>query len=227
MKKKYTKNLIINGVGFRVIPYNYTEFINKYLNLENIEYTNLIDTINLKKQTHKEKFFLKNFKKSLNSTLKSNQANKKKININQNLYLNEIKKNQLLNPYYYLRNNFNYKHFFKSVQINDKKIQFFKSNQNVESFFNLNNIKFINKDQYLFLIFKLGFSHDIIFIINTTNKNINIECINKNKIKLTSSNLKQLSQIAAEIKRLKKVEPYKQKGIFYENEFIFKKENKK
>ena len=94
--KKYTKNLIINGVGFRVIPYNYTEFINKYLNLKNLEYTTLIDTINFKKQTHKEKNFLKNFKKSLNN----NQAN-------QNLYLNEIKKNQLLNSYYYLINNFN------------------------------------------------------------------------------------------------------------------------
>tara|TARA_Y100001970_G_C13752620_1_gene611748 strand:+ start:47 stop:580 length:534 start_codon:yes stop_codon:yes gene_type:complete len=71
---------------------------------------------------------------------------------------------------------------------------------------------------------QLGFSHDIDFDIP---KEVKIECPKQTIIKITSINKEILGAVAAKIRAYKKPEPFKGKGIKYENEFIFRKEGKK
>jgi len=71
---------------------------------------------------------------------------------------------------------------------------------------------------------QLGFSHDIDYIIP---KQVKIECPKQNIIKLSSYNKEVLGATAANIRSYRKPEPFKGKGIKYENEFIFRKEGKK
>ena len=71
---------------------------------------------------------------------------------------------------------------------------------------------------------QLGFSHDIDYIIP---KQVKIECPKQNIIKLSSYNKEVLGATAANIRYYRKPEPFKGKGIKYENEFIFRKEGKK
>ena len=76
------------------------------------------------------------------------------------------------------------------------------------------------------LIFKLGYSNDIIFNIP---ENIKIKILNKKILTLMIFGLdkQQVYQTAANIRNLKLPEPYKGKGIRYENEIIKQKEGKK
>ena len=71
---------------------------------------------------------------------------------------------------------------------------------------------------------QLGYSHDIDYEIP---KEIKIEVTKQNKIIITSINKELLGAVAAKIRSFKKPEPFKGKGIKYENEFIFRKEGKK
>ena len=71
---------------------------------------------------------------------------------------------------------------------------------------------------------QLGYSHDIDYEIP---KEVKIECPKQNIIKITSINKNILGAVAAKIRSYKKPEPFKGKGIKYENEFIFRKEGKK
>ncbi len=71
---------------------------------------------------------------------------------------------------------------------------------------------------------QLGYSHDIDFEIPN---DVKIECPKQNIIKLTSFNKEVLGAAAAEIRSFRKPEPFKGKGIKYENEYIFRKEGKK
>ena len=71
---------------------------------------------------------------------------------------------------------------------------------------------------------QLGYSHDINFDIPNE---IKIECPKQNIIKLSGSNKEILGAVAANIRSFRKPEPFKGKGIKYENEFIFRKEGKK
>ena len=71
---------------------------------------------------------------------------------------------------------------------------------------------------------QLGYSHDINFEIP---KEVKAECPKQTIIKLSSSNKEVLGAIAANIRSFRKPEPFKGKGIKYENEFIFRKEGKK
>ena len=71
---------------------------------------------------------------------------------------------------------------------------------------------------------QLGYSHDIDYEIP---KAITIECPKQNIIKLTSFNKELLGAVAAKIRSYRKPEPFKGKGIKYENEFIYRKEGKK
>lgn len=68
----------------------------------------------------------------------------------------------------------------------------------------------------------LGFSHDVIYKIpagiTTT--------IEQNTITISGVSRQQVGQIAAEIRALKKPEPYKGKGIKYEGERIIRKSGK-
>ena len=71
---------------------------------------------------------------------------------------------------------------------------------------------------------QLGYSHDINYKIPT---GVKIECPKQNIIKLQSFNKDLLGAVAAKIRSYKKPEPYKGKGIKYDNEYIFRKEGKK
>ena len=71
---------------------------------------------------------------------------------------------------------------------------------------------------------QLGFSHDINYDIPN---GVKIVCPKQNIIKLSSFNKELLGKTAAEIRSYRKPEPFKGKGIKYENEYIFRKEGKK
>lgn len=74
------------------------------------------------------------------------------------------------------------------------------------------------------LIFKLGYSHDIKKVIP---QGIEVAIFNNTNIILYGFNWEQLTQFASDIKALKKVEPYKGKGILFKNEQVLRKEGKK
>ena len=71
---------------------------------------------------------------------------------------------------------------------------------------------------------QLGYSHDINYDVP---KEVKIECPKQNIIKISSVNKEVLGAVAANIRSYRKPEPFKGKGIKYENEFIFRKEGKK
>jgi large subunit ribosomal protein L6 len=72
------------------------------------------------------------------------------------------------------------------------------------------------------LKFNLGFSHDVIFKLP---QGITAT-IEQNKITVTGIDKQQVGQVAAEIRALKKPEPYKGKGIKYADERILRKSGK-
>lgn len=76
------------------------------------------------------------------------------------------------------------------------------------------------------LILKLGFSHNINYVIP---ENITVKVLNNKILTITifGNDFQKVTQVAAEIRALKPVEPYKGKGIRYSNEIIKKKEGKK
>jgi large subunit ribosomal protein L6 len=68
----------------------------------------------------------------------------------------------------------------------------------------------------------LGFSHDVIFNLPTGIT----AAIEQNTITISGIDKQQVGQVAAEIRALKKPEPYKGKGIKYEGERIIRKSGK-
>ena len=80
----------------------------------------------------------------------------------------------------------------------------------------------VNKDGDL-LILTLGYSHDIVYPIP---QEVDIKCT-KNIIEVAGCDKQLVGQVCADIRSLRKPEPYKGKGIKYENEIIVRKEGKK
>lgn len=74
------------------------------------------------------------------------------------------------------------------------------------------------------LLFKLGYSHAIYFKIP---KNLQIFCLKLTKLFVYGSLYQNITQTTALIRSYKQPEPYKGKGILYENEIIKLKEGKK
>lgn len=74
------------------------------------------------------------------------------------------------------------------------------------------------------LVMQLGFSHEIKFPIP---EGIKIECPDQTHISVSGADKQQVGQTAAEIRKFRPPEPYKGKGIKYEDEYIFRKEGKK
>ena len=70
--------------------------------------------------------------------------------------------------------------------------------------------------------FALGFSHDVIFKVPEDVK----VSVDKNKITVSGISKQRVGQVAAEIRSLKKPEPYKGKGIKYIDEQIVRKAGK-
>ena len=71
---------------------------------------------------------------------------------------------------------------------------------------------------------QIGFSHDVNFKIP---KEIKITVEKQNTIKINGVDKELVSKIAADIKNLKPVEPYKAKGIKERVQFVLRKEGKK
>jgi large subunit ribosomal protein L6 len=70
----------------------------------------------------------------------------------------------------------------------------------------------------------LGFSHDVNYKVP---EGITIKTEKPTMINITGANKQLVGQVAAEIRRMKKPEPYKGKGIKYSGEKIRRKEGKK
>jgi large subunit ribosomal protein L6 len=71
---------------------------------------------------------------------------------------------------------------------------------------------------------QLGYSHDVDFAIP---EGITILTPDQTTIQISGIDKQQVGQVAAEIRRWRKPEPYKGKGIKYAGEYIFRKEGKK
>ncbi len=74
------------------------------------------------------------------------------------------------------------------------------------------------------LVMQLGFSHDVRYPIPD---GIKITCSDQNHIAVQGADKQLVGQTAAEIRHFKLVEPYKGKGIKYDDEVIRRKEGKK
>jgi large subunit ribosomal protein L6 len=72
------------------------------------------------------------------------------------------------------------------------------------------------------LKFNLGFSHDVIYKVPEGIKAVT----EQNTITVSGIDKQQVGQVAAEIRKLKKPEPYKGKGIKYADERIIRKAGK-
>jgi len=75
-----------------------------------------------------------------------------------------------------------------------------------------------------FLKLDLGFSHDINYL---PPKGITISTVKQTEITISGIDLQLVGQVAADIRKWRKPEPYKGKGIRYKNEYILLKEGKK
>jgi len=71
---------------------------------------------------------------------------------------------------------------------------------------------------------QLGFSHDVDFPVP---EGIEVKTPDNTTVEITGIDKQKVGQVAAEIRRWRKPEPYKGKGIKYRGEYIFRKEGKK
>jgi large subunit ribosomal protein L6 len=71
---------------------------------------------------------------------------------------------------------------------------------------------------------QLGYSHDVNFPVP---EGIEVKTPDQNTVEITGIDRQKVGQVAAEIRRWRKPEPYKGKGIKYRGEYIFRKEGKK
>ena len=71
---------------------------------------------------------------------------------------------------------------------------------------------------------QLGYSHDVDLPIP---EGLEVKTPDQTTVEVSGSDKQAVGQFAAEIRRWRKPEPYKGKGIKYRGEFIFRKEGKK
>ena len=71
---------------------------------------------------------------------------------------------------------------------------------------------------------QLGYSHDVNYPVP---EGIEVKTPDANTVEISGIDKQKVGQVAAEIRRWRKPEPYKGKGIKYAGEFIFRKEGKK
>jgi large subunit ribosomal protein L6 len=71
---------------------------------------------------------------------------------------------------------------------------------------------------------QLGYSHDVNFPVP---EGVDVKTPDANTIEISGIDKQKVGQVAAEIRRWRKPEPYKGKGIKYRGEYIFRKEGKK
>jgi large subunit ribosomal protein L6 len=71
---------------------------------------------------------------------------------------------------------------------------------------------------------QLGYSHDIKYAVPD---DIDVKCETPTAITITGADRQRVGQIAAELRSFRRPEPYKGKGIRYDDEVIRRKEGKK
>ena len=71
---------------------------------------------------------------------------------------------------------------------------------------------------------QLGYSHDVNFPVP---EGVDIKTPDANTVEISGIDKQKVGQVAAEIRRWRKPEPYKGKGIKYRGEYVFRKEGKK
>ena len=71
---------------------------------------------------------------------------------------------------------------------------------------------------------QLGYSHDVNIDVP---EGIEVKTPDATTVEISGADKQKVGQLAAEIRRWRKPEPYKGKGIKYDGEFIFRKEGKK
>ena len=71
---------------------------------------------------------------------------------------------------------------------------------------------------------QLGYSHDVNYAVP---EGIDIKTPDPNTVEISGIDRQMVGQVAAEIRRWRKPEPYKGKGIKYRGEYIYRKEGKK
>ena len=71
---------------------------------------------------------------------------------------------------------------------------------------------------------KLGYSHDVDIEIP---QDLEVKTPDATTVEISGIDRQKVGQLAAEIRRWRKPEPYKGKGIKYRGEYIFRKEGKK
>jgi large subunit ribosomal protein L6 len=71
---------------------------------------------------------------------------------------------------------------------------------------------------------QLGYSHDVNYELP---EGIDVKTPDQNTVEISGIDKQKVGQVAAEIRRWRKPEPYKGKGIKYRGEYIFRKEGKK
>lgn len=74
------------------------------------------------------------------------------------------------------------------------------------------------------LTLQLGFSHDIVYDIPS---GIEIKCEKPTSIVITGFDKQLVGSVGAHLRKYRKPEPYKGKGVLRETEFIIRKEGKK
>jgi len=71
---------------------------------------------------------------------------------------------------------------------------------------------------------QLGYSHDVNFPVP---EGVDVKTPDANTVEISGIDKQKVGKVAAEIRRWRKPEPYKGKGIKYRGEYIFRKEGKK
>ena len=71
---------------------------------------------------------------------------------------------------------------------------------------------------------QLGYSHDVNIDVP---EGLDVKTPDATTVEISGADKQKVGQLAAEIRRWRKPEPYKGKGIKYRGEFIFRKEGKK
>ena len=71
---------------------------------------------------------------------------------------------------------------------------------------------------------QLGYSHDVDIAVP---EGLEVKTPDQTTVEISGIDKQQVGQFAAEVRRWRKPEPYKGKGIKYRGEFIFRKEGKK
>ena len=71
---------------------------------------------------------------------------------------------------------------------------------------------------------QLGYSHDVNYALP---EGVDVKTPDPNTVEISGIDSQKVGQVAAEIRRWRKPEPYKGKGIKYRGEYIFRKEGKK